>query len=134
MPAGRPAYEVTDEVVSEVERMAGQGLTNRQIGQCLGISHQTFSVKQNQYSEFADAVKRGRAKGLDTITNALFTTARDGNVTAQIFYLKNRNYEEWNDRKELVIDDKTTKLLELSDNQLEHRRNEVLGITSETTH
>lgn len=34
------------------------------------------------------------------VTNALFSSAQDGNVTAQIFYLKNRDTENWMDRVE----------------------------------
>ena len=35
-------------------------------------------------------------------TNSLFTSATDGNVTAQIFYLKNQDAKTWKDRVENV--------------------------------
>ena len=41
----------------------------------------------------SDAIKNGRAKGVGTITNALFESAVKGSVPAQIFYLKNRDQE-----------------------------------------
>jgi DNA-binding NarL/FixJ family response regulator len=37
-PIGRPRFEVTPEVLQEVEEMAGRGLTVNQIASCLGIS------------------------------------------------------------------------------------------------
>jgi hypothetical protein len=36
------------------------------------------------------------------VTNSLFTSATDGNVTAQIFYLKNQDAKTWKDRVENV--------------------------------
>ena len=36
------------------------------------------------------------------VTNSLFTSATDGNVTAQIFYLKNQDAKTWKDRQEVV--------------------------------
>ena len=46
-------------------------------------------------------LKRGKAKGLATVTNSLFQNALDGNVTAQIFYLKNTDPETWSDRQQV---------------------------------
>jgi hypothetical protein len=37
-------------------------------------------AKQNEYKKFMDAIKKGRAEGL----NALFEKATQGNVTAMI--------------------------------------------------
>jgi predicted transcriptional regulator len=132
--AGRPAFEITDEVLEETKTLAGQGLTKAQIATCLGITYTTLKNKQNSNVSFLAAIKEGQAQGIQKVTNHLFEQSSKGNVTASIFYLKNRAPDEWHDRKELSIEDKTTKLLELNDHQLEQRRNEVLGITSETTH
>ena len=52
--------------------------------------------------DFEDAIKRGKAKGIAQVTNSLFTSATDGNVTAQIFYLKNQDPKTWKDRVENV--------------------------------
>ena len=38
------------------------------------------------------------------IENALFKSALDGNVTAQIFWLKNRRPDKWRDRQESKVD------------------------------
>ena len=35
-------------------------------------------------------------------SHSLFTSATDGNVTAQIFYLKNQDAKTWKDRQEVV--------------------------------
>jgi len=97
--AGRPKFEITEEVLVKAEKCASQGMTKEQIAQMLGITYQTLKTKENLYSSFFDAIKRGQAKGIETVTNALYTTAVDGNTTAQIFYLKNR--ANWVDRTEV---------------------------------
>ena len=131
---GRPAFEITPVVLEETKILAGQGLTKEQIARCLGMGYSTLMKKQAENIEFIEAIKTGQAEGIEQVTNHLFDQSKKGNTTASIFYLKNRAPNEWHDRKEVVLEDKTTKLLQLTDDQLEHRRNENLGITSETTH
>ena len=94
---GRPAFQITDEIITKTERLAAQGLTEAEIGACLGIQPETVCRKKRAFSQFAQAIKNGRAKGVGTITNALFESAVKGSVPAQIFYLKNRDQENWSD-------------------------------------
>ena len=76
-PVGRPRFEVTPEVLKEVEEMAGRGLTISQIASCLGVSPSTFYLKQAEFSEFSETIKKGKAIGLQKVTNALFENATD---------------------------------------------------------
>ena len=88
----------------QVEVLAGKGLTMKQIANCLGFGRtKLYRLKDNK-KDIRDALKRGRAKGLTLVANALYTSALEGNVTAQIFYLKNRSPNEWRDRRELTVD------------------------------
>jgi len=92
---------MTHEVdYKKVESLAAQGLTKEQIARCLGIGRSTLFDKQKKDPDFLDAIKRGQAKGIGTITNALFQSAKNGNITAQIFFLKNRDPENWRDRRD----------------------------------
>ena len=79
--------------------MASNHLTAGQIGNCLGISKSTLQGKQNEYTEFKDAIKKGRAEGLNKVSNALFEKATQGNVTAMIYYLKVRDRENWGENQ-----------------------------------
>lgn len=88
---------------NKVETFAAQGLTVEQIASCIGISRSTLYERMGSESDVSDAIKRGRAKGIATISNALFQSGKGGNVTAQIFYLKNRQPDEWKDRREHEI-------------------------------
>ena len=97
---GRPKFEITEDVIKKVEALASQGLTKEQIAHVLGICYQTLNEKTKQYSDFSDAIASGRAKGVATISNALFNNAKKGNTTAQMFYLKNRAPIEWRDKQD----------------------------------
>jgi len=55
------------------------------------------------FTELAEAIKKGKHKGLAVITNALFDKAKGGDTTAQIFYLKNRAPDEWKDRRDNTL-------------------------------
>ena len=87
---GRPPIEITPELSAKAESLSSQGLTMEQIASMLGMSDTTLYKKQAEFAEFMESIKRGRAKGIATITNRLFDKAKDGDNTAMIFYLKNR--------------------------------------------
>ena len=82
-----------------IREMASNGLTVAQIADCLGVSQSTLYGKQNEYKEFMDAIKKGRAEGLNKVSNALFEKATQGNVTAMIYYLKVRDRENWGENQ-----------------------------------
>ena len=92
---GRPQQIPTDTVCQEALEMASNGLTVAQIADCLGMSESTLYGKQNEYTEFVGAIKRGRVEGVNKISNALFEKATQGNVTAMIHYLKVRHRGRW---------------------------------------
>lgn len=84
--------------LKEVERLAGLGLTQEQIAVSLGISARTLESRKAESAEFAEAIKKGQASAIQEVSNALFQNARNGNVTAQIFFLKAR--AQWKDKHE----------------------------------
>jgi predicted transcriptional regulator len=121
-PVGRPKFEVTEEVLQEVEELAGQGLTVNQIATCLGVSPATIYNKQAQYLEFLETIKKGKAVGLAKVTNALFenATVNKDNV-AIIYYLNNRDRENWSNKHEISATVEQRNVIDLtrvSDDQL----------------
>ena len=121
-PVGRPRFEVTPEVLKEVEEMAGRGLTISQMASCLGISPATIYNKQSEYLEFLETIKKGQAIGLQKVTNALFenaTVERDN--VAIIYYLNNRDKENWSNKHEVATTVEHKNVIDLtrmSDDQL----------------
>jgi len=88
----KPFVEIDLE---KLEQLASRGLTFAQITSSLGIGESTFYAKKAKNKEIQDAVKRGRDKGVAEVSNALFKSALKGNVTAQIFFLCNKDKENW---------------------------------------
>ena len=84
-----------------VEALAGLGLGINQIAAALGCSERVIYKNKKTNMQLMQALKNGRAKGLVKVTNALYQSAIEGNTTAQIFYLKNRDPESWSDRQQL---------------------------------
>lgn len=98
MSVGRPKWIPDELVCRKAQEMASKGLTVMQIAHCLGVSHTTVYERQNEYPEFAEAIKKGRAEGISKVANKLFEKAVDGDNTCIIFYLKNRDRESWGDQ------------------------------------
>ena len=112
---GRPAFRITKEVTEKAEELASLGLTLEQIASCMGICYQTLNEKKKEFSEFSDALSRGRALGLARVSNALYQTAISGNVRAMIFFLKTRGGGEWQERSSVKTD---LSLKRMSDTEL----------------
>lgn len=76
--------------LKRAEALAARGLTLEQIAVSLGIGVRTLSRHKRQEADLAEAIKRGREKGIATVANKLFESAMDGNTAAMIFFLKAR--------------------------------------------
>jgi len=103
MTMGRPQIEITPEMCKRAESLAAQGLTMEQIASVLGMSRCTVFDKQANYPDFSDAISAGRDKGIAQVTNALFKKATDGDITAQKYYLSNRDNKNWKDRRDVNV-------------------------------
>lgn len=123
---GRPKEDLADKVdFLQVERLAGLGLTNEEIGRALGVSGRTVERWQKD-ERFLSALKRGKEVADRAVVKSLYKRAlgysftevtEEGvggklrvtkkvrkviapDVTAQIFWLKNRRPKDWRDRIE----------------------------------
>lgn len=108
----------------EIEGWARDGLNDEQIAKNIGISTTTLYDWKNKYPEFAKAIKKGKTVADREVENALFRRAigyeyeevteitgdkgsevrraikrMPPDVTAQIFWLKNRKPAEWRDKQ-----------------------------------
>jgi DNA repair exonuclease SbcCD ATPase subunit len=94
----RPKWIPDADICKEAGDMAARGLTVAQIADCLGISEATVYERQKEFPEFLESIKRGRSKGLQDITNALYEKAMSGDNTSMIFYLKHRDRDNWGEQ------------------------------------
>lgn len=118
----------------EIEAWKRDGLTDEQIFKNLGISKDTFYKYKDKYTDFSDALKKGKEVADIEVENALFKRAigykykevikevkeidgkkstyikevvkeMPGDVGAQIFWLKNRKSSKWKDKQDIDIED-----------------------------
>ena len=85
----------------EVKRLASIGLTDEQIATSIGVSRSTIARRKRDDDTFDTAITEGKQSGITQVVNSLFNAATDAtkpNVSAAIFYLKNRGQGTWRDR------------------------------------
>lgn len=122
MAAGKYARWLTPEGLLLLEAWARDGLTDEQIAHNMGIAAGTLYDWKNKYPEISEALKKGKEIVDIIVENALLkralgyqyteVTEEDGDlgrkvkkvtkymppdVTAQIFWLKNRRPDKWRD-------------------------------------
>lgn len=126
MAKGKYEYWLTHEGLIRLEGWARDGLTDEQIAKNMGVSAATLYNWKKSYLEILEALKKGkevvdyevenallkRALGYEyietktktesgVITEVTTTTKQVApDVTAQIFWLKNRKPETWRDKPE----------------------------------
>lgn len=114
---------LTDEGLTLIEGWARDGLIDEQISKNMGVAYSTFKEWKKKYSDFSAALKQGKEVVDRQVENALFENAvgfmyeeetvtnagevvtvkkySKPNITAQIFWLKNRKMKEWRDKQEV---------------------------------
>lgn len=100
-----------------LEGWARDGLTNEQIANNIGINAKTLYEWKNKESKISNILKKAREVVDYEVENALLKSALEGNVTAQIFWLKNRKKEQWREKQEYNNDEELSKLDKLLEEQ-----------------
>ncbi|MPM64224.1 hypothetical protein SDC9_111110 [bioreactor metagenome] len=130
MASGKYHDWLTEEGLLKIEGWARDGLTDEQIAKNIGIGYSTLQAWKSKYRDIQDTLKRGKEVVDREVENALLKRAlgytynevtQEANefgelavskvvtkqvspdVTAQIFWLKNRKPKEWRDRKETEL-------------------------------
>ena len=112
------------EWIDKAKELAQKGMTDKEIAKSLGISESALYRYQQRYVEFRKAINEGKVKPNEEVEAALYKRAIGytmqlrrvvidpftskqtvtmqeehipPNVTAQIFFLKNRVPEKWKD-------------------------------------
>lgn len=123
---GRPTKYKT-EYIEQVQKLCQLGATDDEIADFLNISLSTFKLWRNKYPDLSAAVKIAKEAADARVERSLFQRATgykadavkifmpagavepvyapyrenvQPDVTAQIFWLKNRKSKEWRDRQD----------------------------------
>jgi transposase len=98
---GRPSAYRPDLYPTLASYWAQDGLTESQMAERIGVAMSTFSLWKTKYPEFSVALKTSKDEADSKVVESLYHQALKGNVTAQIFWLKNRQPAKWRDRQEV---------------------------------
>lgn len=136
---GKYEYWLSPEGLLKLGGWAKDGLTDEQIAENIGISRSTLNAWKDRYPDISDTLKRGKEVVDRQVENALLKRAlgytytevkekKEGgvvtevtttvkevvpDVTAQIFWLKNRKPKDWRDKVVITDDTELMKLDEL---------------------
>ena len=107
----RKPYKLTEEMPEIAQRLCAKyGATGDDLAEILGVSPRTVDTWMATHPEFAAKVDDGKKVADDAVEQSLYSLAIGdkhaaipvpGNVTACIFWLKNRRRQEWRDRHDL---------------------------------
>lgn len=98
MAKGKYAEWLTEDGLLLLKGWARDGLTDEQIAHNCGITPATLYNWKNKHVEIFDALKKGKEVVDYEVENALLAKALSGDVTAQIYWLKNRKPKQWRDK------------------------------------
>ena len=147
MAKGKYEYWLTPEGLIKLEGWARDGLTDEQIASNMGVGYSTLQTWKSKYQDIQDTLKRGKEVVDYEVENALLKRAlgyivkdkkltKDGevvelerevpgDVTAQIFWLKNRKPSTWRDKPETDKADDMSEILKNNDTLAEILRKPV---------
>lgn len=94
----------------EIKGWVSNGATDEEVAKRLGISESSFYQYKKDFSEFSDLLKKNKEYVDLQVENALLKNALNGNIAAQIFWLKNRRPDKWRDKPLQQEDDQESKL------------------------
>ena len=129
--SGKYTEWLTEEKLKLLQEWGKNGLTNSQIAKNMGVSERTLYGWLKRYKVLSDNLNSGKALADREIENSLYKRALGyeiqeekitieelngvvkkkkqiikkhvpGNVTAQIFWLKNRKSKEWRNNEESI--------------------------------
>lgn len=98
MAKGKYEYWLTADGLTLLEGWARDGLTDEQLAHNCGITAATLYDWKNRFPEISEALKKGKEVVDYEVENALLNKALSGDVTASIFWLKNRRPDKWRDK------------------------------------
>jgi hypothetical protein len=127
MPRGRPS-KFKPEMVEQARKLAELGATDREVAEFFGVVESTLNLWKLNHPEFSEALKVGKDSADNRVEQSLFRRALgyshdavkimvvDGkphreeyvehfppDVTACIFWLKNRRKADWRDKQEFEV-------------------------------
>lgn len=90
-----------DSMVEEAYKLGALGLTTEEIAAFWNVGKTTLWRYCKKHPELEMQINKGKNEADMTVVQALLNSCREGNVTAAIFWLKNRQGHKWQDVKKI---------------------------------
>lgn len=100
---GRPTVW-RPEYLGICERLYEKGSTDAEVAEILDVNPLTLHRWSIDNDEFCKIKKVGKEASDERVELTLYQKAMSGDTTAMIFWLKNRRYRTWRDRREVVAE------------------------------
>ncbi len=138
---GRPT-KYKPEYAKQAYKLSLLGTTDQNLADFFEVALSTISEWKNTFPEFSDALKKGKQVADATVANSLYKRANGYKVkvdkifqyegspvvvpttekyppdtTAAIFWLKNRQPDQWRDKKELTGDINHKHIVDIPDEE-----------------
>lgn len=84
--------------IEKGRELAEQGMTDEEMAEEFGVDVRTLYRWKADNEAFCQALKAGKELPDECVVQSLYKMALDGNVTAAIFWLKNRQPNKWRDK------------------------------------
>ena len=97
----------------EIKDWVRNGATDEEVAKRLGVAYSTLREYKTEFSAFSAVLKETKDIVDAQVENALLQNALKGNITAQIFWLKNRRAKQWREKPVEVENNQERKLDEL---------------------
>ena len=82
------SFEITDEVLEEIQRLSSQGMNQGQIYKYFGVSEATWTRKRKKCPELLVAYNKGKSHGVDKASKVLMELIELRHFPATKFYLE----------------------------------------------
>ena len=92
-PGPKPRI-LTKDLLDQIEFHASRGLSQQQICHALGFSETWWYDAKQKNSEISESFKRGQAKGLADVSNAIYEQAMSGSTGAACFMKHRKEHEK----------------------------------------
>lgn len=110
MAKSKAEYWLTDDGLTLLEGWARDGLTDEQLAHNMKIVPSTLYEWKKKYPKISEAIKKNKDIADYEVENALFKSAKSGNVTAMIYWLNNRKPKQWRNKQDKDNNDALEKL------------------------